>query len=128
MFSASNVDDSPETATLLQNEKCDRGTGKIGRSHLVYTVIDDLCIEVHFGVVHNLVVDVLFGTSFINLYIRSIFLAEYELVPRHSQHVAISHRPRHRGNSVSAVGEPADKSAANYGEHSVTWAAKKTVV
>lgn len=59
---------------------------------LLFVKIGELRVRVWFGIVKNLAVDILLGTSFIDRYIQGIFLSERKILPWHSQPVPILSR------------------------------------
>lgn len=62
---------------------------RIVETILLHVRLGDLRVEVWFGIVHNLAVDILIGTPFIDCFTRGIFLAECKVVPWHSHPVEI---------------------------------------
>lgn len=55
----------------------------------------DLCVTVGFDIAHNLAVDMLLGTPFIDRLICEIFPANSKVVPRHSHPVPILSATQH---------------------------------
>lgn len=75
---------------------------------ILHLRLGDLRVRVCFGVVPNLVVDFLLGTSFSDRFIRGIFPSERKIVPWHSHPVTIlaSQRPSATtatNNAISAI-------------------------
>lgn len=60
----------------------------------LFVRMGDLCVYAWFGVIRNLAVDVVLGTSFIDSCIRGIFPSERKVVPRHSQPLEIMLAPK----------------------------------
>lgn len=74
---------------------------------LLHVRLGDLYVQVGFGIIHNLAVKLLLGTSFTDCFTREILPAECKVVPRHFHPVAIisaTQRNQHVLTSISHVG------------------------
>lgn len=60
---------------------------------LLHVQLGDLRVRVWFGVVKNLAVSVLLGTSFIDRFVTGIFPPERKVVPQNSEPVDIIDKP-----------------------------------
>lgn len=71
---------------------------------LLHNRLGDLWIRVWFGIVDNLVIDILFGTLFIDRFICRIFPAEGKVVPWHAYSKALhANTPRSKKNTSSEL-------------------------
>lgn len=85
---------------------------RMGETILLHVRLRKLCVKVWCSIVHNLAVDMLTGTSFIDRFIREIFQAERKFVPLHSHPEAIfsaTQRDQHICKSSSHVAAPLGK-------------------
>lgn len=87
-----------------------------------------LCVRIHFGVVENLVVDMLLLTPFIKLYTRGIFPVECKLIFWHLNPAAVINSPAYRANASTAVVKLADESATDDKKLSLLRVAKQAIV
>lgn len=70
------VDDSAPMAATKQ-------AVKVEGAMLLHVSIGDLSVRVCFGVVTTLAVQLLFGTSFFDRFVKAIFPKERQIVPQH---------------------------------------------
>lgn len=91
---------------------------------ILHVHIGKLCVRVCFGIVDNSAVALHLGTSFVDYFIRAIFLWNRESVPWHSASVATI---RSHNASVSSL-EKANGHAESYSHISVPFTVCKMVL